>query len=424
MPKILRFSLILCLFLVVSTGIGAIGLWFYLLPKLPPIDVLKDVRFQVPLRVYARDGALIAEFGEKRRVPVKLSEVPKQMIQAVLAAEDDRFYQHPGVDWQGLLRAAIHLAKTGEKGQGGSTVTMQVARNFFLSREKTYLRKLNEILLAIKIERVLSKDDILELYLNKIYLGHRAYGVAAAAQVYYGVKIQNLGLAQLAMIAGLPKAPSRFNPVVNPDRATDRRNYVLGRMRTLGMIDEDTYQQAIEAPVTARLHGQAIEVEAPYIAEMVRDYMTENFGNEAYIAGYRVFTTSDSRLQNVANRALRNALLQYEQRHGYRGPEGYVPITDDINPEQWRKALQGVPIVGALVPALVVEIDGQSAKVFSSNHGVIDLHWEGLAWARPYIDENHRGPAPQVASDILKVGDRIRIYLGSDERWGMQSGGR
>ena len=214
------------------------GMYWHLEPQLPSVDALGEIRLQVPLRVYSSDGALLSEFGEKRRVPLELKQIPDSMIKAVLASEDDRFYEHPGVDWQGLLRAVAHLVRTGEKGPGGSTITMQVARNFFLGREKTYLRKLNEILLALKIERELSKDEILELYINKIFLGHRAYGVGAAAQVYYGKTLDELTLAQTAMIAGLPKAPSRYNPVANPSRAVSRRNYVLGRMRELEFIDQ------------------------------------------------------------------------------------------------------------------------------------------------------------------------------------------
>ncbi len=284
--------------------VGAVGLYWYLVPKLPPVDSLKDVQLQEPLRVYSRDDRLIAEFGEKRRTPLKFEQIPQRMVQAVLAAEDERFYQHPGVDWQGLTRAVVYVIRTGEKGPGGSTITMQVARNFFLGREKTYLRKINEILLALKIEKELTKDDILELYFNKIFLGHRAYGVEAAALVYYGSRLDGLSIAQTAMIAGLPKAPSRFNPIVNPERATTRRNYVLGRMRELDSISDEEFQIAIATPVTARLHGLSVEVEAPYVAEMVRVYAEALLGADAYTAGYRVYTTIDSRLQEAANQAL------------------------------------------------------------------------------------------------------------------------
>ena len=320
--KALGILVLLAVLAVVAVAIGAGGAYWYLAPKLPSADTLRDVRLQVPLRVYTRDHKLLAEFGEKRRTPLRLDEVPERLIQAFLAGEDDRFFEHPGVDWQGLTRAVVYLVRTGEKGPGGSTITMQVARNFFLSREKTYIRKLNEILLALKIEREFTKDEILELYVNKIFLGQRAYGVGAAAQVYYGRPVTELGLAQLAMIAGLPKAPSRFNPVANPKQAVVRRNYVLRRMLELGYIAQDEHDAARDAPVTAKVHGLAIEVEAPYVAEMVRARMEETYGDDACTGGgYKVYTTLDGRLQRAANAALRQALLEYDARHGYRGSE-------------------------------------------------------------------------------------------------------
>ena len=397
---------------VLGAGALAVAVWL-LSPSLPSIDVLKDVHLQTPLRVYTRDARLIAEFGEKRRVPLRLDEVPPLMVQAVLAAEDERFYQHPGVDWQGLVRAGAHLLRTGEKGPGGSTVTMQVARNFFLGREKTYERKLREILLALKIERRLSKEEILELYFNKIFFGHRAYGVGAAAAVYYGRPLAELGLAELAMVAGLPKAPSRFNPVVNPHRALARRNYVLGRMHELGFIGEEAHAQAVAAPVTAKLHGLKVEVEAPYVAEMVRAALEEDLGEEAYIGGYRAFTTIDSARQNAANRALRNGLLEYDRRHGYRGPElRLAPGT----PEGNEAALAHVPVVGALPPALVLEVDEGVVLAHAKGFGEIELPWPTLEWARPYIDENRRGPAPGSPSDVVQPGDVVRVQL-TEEGW-------
>ena len=272
--------------------------------------------------------------------PTEIEDVPLLMKQAFLAAEDDRFYHHPGVDWMAIARAAVDLLQTGAKRQGGSTITMQVARNFFLSPEKTYERKLKEIVLALKIERELSKDEILELYLNKIFLGHRAYGVGAAAQVYYGKTLDELSLAQHAMIAALPKAPSRTNPVSNPQAARDRRGYVLSRMLKLGFIDEAQFASANEQPVTASVHGQITEVSAQYVAEMVRAFMQENYPDDLYTAGYQVFTTLDSRLQNAANRALQKALSDFTRRHGYRGPEHHVEI-DEYNEEQLQSLLEG-----------------------------------------------------------------------------------
>ncbi len=411
----LIFNLLLATFFLGALAVGA-TLW-YLVPELPATESLKDIRLQTPLRVYTRDHALIAEFGEKRRKPVKIEDVPSLVTEAFLAAEDDRFYQHPGVDWQGIVRAALHLLRTGNKGQGGSTITMQVARNFFLSREKTYLRKLNEILLALKIERELSKQEILELYLNKIYLGHRAYGIGAAAEVYYGVPINRLTLPQLAMIAGLPKAPSSMNPVTAPARAIARRNYVLGRMHELGYIDQQHYDEAIKAPVTARLHAQRIEVEAPYVAEMVRTRMVKDYGDEAYTSGFTVITTLDTRRQTAAVAAQRQALLDYERRHGYRGAEARVALPEDADEPQWYSSLEGFSRIGNLEPALVIAVREKSAVVYTRRQGLLLLEWPGLSWARAYIDTNHRKPAPRNAAEILNRGDIVRVYPTSGADW-------
>jgi penicillin-binding protein 1A len=405
-------------FLVLLGGLGsllaAVGVYWYLNPKLPSIEVLKDVKLQVPLRVYSRDSTLLAEFGEKRRSPVTLAEVPGNMVYAVLASEDDRFYEHPGVDWQGITRAVVHLLRTGEKGPGGSTITMQVARNFFLSREKTYVRKLNEILLALKIERELSKDEILELYLNKIFLGHRAYGVGAAAQVYYGKPLDQLDLPQLAMIAGLPKAPSRFNPVVNPERALARRNYVLGRMRELDFITQAEYETAVRAPVSASVYGLKAELDAPYVAEMARVYMEEKLGEEAYTGGYRVYTTLDTRLQLAAGHALRQALLAYDRRHGFRGPE--LELDPELELEAVEKAITDIPEVGGLKPAVVLSVGEQSVSALVKGTGEVEIPWTGLEWARRHLDENRLGPELKRADEILSKGDVIRVEF-KEEGW-------
>ncbi len=392
---------------LVLLGVFSIAaiLWF-LLPGLPSIETLKDMHLQVPLRVYSADNSLIAEFGEKRRIPVQLEDVPDQMIEAFLAAEDDNFYNHPGVDWQSIARAALHVLKTGEKTQGGSTITMQVARNFFLTREKTYLRKLNEILLALKIERELSKDQILGLYLNKIYLGNRAYGVGAAAQVYFGRTLDELTLPQIAMIAGLPKAPSALNPLLNPEGATARRNYVLRRMYSLSLVDDAEYNDAIKAPLTAKQHGRAIQLEAPYVAEMVRVHLTQKHGDHAYTSGYRVFTTIHDRLQRTADEALRNNLINYSERHGYRGPEA-----------SGDNALRGSRVLGTLYPAAVTKVDTRTIDVNIKGIGPARIEWSGLSWARPFQTENSRGPAPSTAHDIVKPGDIIRVRRDEDGNW-------
>ena len=408
-------SLFKALAVVIIIGVAASS--FYIASNLPEIDMLRDVRMQVPLRVYSQDGSLIGEFGEKRRVPVLIDEVPEQLIQAFIEAEDDRFYAHPGVDWQGLLRAAISLVRTGEKRQGGSTITMQVARNFFLSREKTYMRKLNEIFLAIKIERELTKNEILELYLNKIYLGQRAYGVGAAAQVYYGTGITGLNLAQHATLAGLPKAPSRTNPVTSPEQAVQRRSYVLRRMLELGYIDHARFQAADNAPVTASLHSPSIDLEAPYVAEMVRKHLVEQYGDSAYSAGYVVTTTIRDTLQVAANRALNRALLQYDERHGYRGPEQHYELTPGMTGDGWDQLLAAHSAIAGLLPALIIDERGFAASAWVQGIGRIELDWDSLGWARRYINENVRGPAPRNTGEVVSVGDIVRVREDSDGNW-------
>jgi penicillin-binding protein 1A len=397
---------------------GMVAGYVYLAPQLPSVDTLREVQLQVPLRVYTRDGRLIAEFGEKRRSPVAIEDVPDEMVKAFLAAEDDRFFQHPGVDYQGLTRAALNLARTGERAQGGSTITMQVARNFFLTREKTYLRKINEILLAFKIENELSKLEILELYLNKIYLGSRAYGVRAAAQVYYGADLDELSIAQIAMIAGLPKAPSVSNPLANPARAMGRRNYVLARMHSLGWIDDAQYRQALAEPDSARLHALAPEVHAPHVAEMVRAEVVQRFGEEeAYTAGLRVFTTIDARAQGAANAALRAGLLAYDERHGYRGPEARFDLAAHADEAAWESLLGGQRPVGGLLPGLITAVEERGAEVYLRGGEIATLGWEALSWARPFITENRQGPAPQSATDVVQPGDLVRLQALPEGGW-------
>ena len=405
----LRFSFYCLLLVLVLCLAGAGGVMWYILPQLPPVESLKDVRLQTPLKVYSSDGKLIAEFGEKRRNPVRINEVPPLLKQAFIASEDDRFYEHPGVDWMAIVRAVVGLVSTHEKKQGGSTITMQVARNFFLSPEKTYERKLKEVVLACVIERELSKDDILELYLNKIFLGHRAYGVGAAAQVYYGITLDKLDLAQMAMIAGLPKAPSRNNPITDPDAARDRRTYVLGRMLKLGYIDQTQYSAAVDAPVNAQWHGQAVEVPAPHIAEMVRDFMLDKYGDAAYTSGFRVFTTLPSHLQNGASDALRTGLFDYDRRHGYRGPEAKVALAPQEDTAAWHKILTKYPESAGLAPAVVLTVQDRQVVAFHDSAGVITLPWEGLGWARKYLSEDGVGAAPAKAADLVQRGDIIRV---------------
>ena len=382
----------------------AVGGYFYLNPKLPSIEGLSDVQLQVPLRIYSSDGSLMGEFGEKRRSPKKLDEIPERMQQAFLSAEDDRFFEHPGVDYQGIMRAAFHLVMTGQRGQGGSTITMQLARNFYLSSEKTYLRKLNEILLALKIERELDKERILELYLNKIYLGNRSYGVAAAAQIYYGLGLDELSLAQTAMIAGLPKAPSTYNPIINPERATIRRNYVLSRMHKLEFITALEFDESRSAPVTAVRHRSALGVHAPYVNEMVRAEIVRQFGDEAYVRGLKVYTTVDKRLQQAANDSLWNGLVAYDKRHGYRGIIRHVELSqDDIDQAIASQMPAGVAeenLQDEVVDGVLTDVAAESIVV---DEGLIEDHQSELM----KVLENDRNYGRFVPALILSVTDGV-----------------
>ncbi|NOY65964.1 MAG: PBP1A family penicillin-binding protein, partial [Gammaproteobacteria bacterium] len=415
--KALRIFLAVIFTAATASVIVIAAAYFYLAPGLPEIETLKDVKLTLPLRVYARDGGLIAEFGKERRTPVRYSNVPDLMIKAFLAAEDDRFFEHPGVDYQGLIRAALHLIKTGEKGQGGSTITMQVARNFFLSREKTFLRKFNEIFLSLKIEREIGKEEILELYLNVIYLGHRSYGVQAASQVYYGKNVHELNLAEIAMIAGLPKAPSRYNPIVNPQRALLRRNYVLGRMKMLNFISESQYNDALNTSVVASLHGLQLQVEAPYVAEMVRSRMLAEYGSEIYTRGFRVYTTIDSSSQKAANHALRKSLLDYDKRHGFRGVERNFVNILELGYEQWDQTLRDIPVIGGLVPGIVEVVEEKDVYIYLGKGKNTKLNLDDMQWARLFIDENKRGPALKAVTDFLKPGDLVRLQKTKDKKW-------
>jgi penicillin-binding protein 1A len=407
---------LLTAFLVLALITAAV-VYFFLAPKLPDTQTLKQIQLQIPLRIYSSEGKLMAEFGEKRRIPVEYQDIPPQMIQAFLAAEDDRFYDHPGVDYQGILRAVYALLTTGEKTQGGSTITMQVARNYFLSNEKTYLRKLNEIILALEMEQVLSKEEILTLYLNKIYLGNRAYGVGAAANVYYGKPVNELSLPEMAMIAGLPKAPSRYNPVVNPERAKIRRNYVLRRMWEVGYINEQDYQEASQAPVTATYHGREIQVYAPYVAEMVRTQLIEQFGEAIYTSGFNVYTTIRSEHQQAANHALQTALLEYDRRHGYRGPIARVELEDDLSEDLLAEKLASFDKIGPLSPAVVTEANDESATIFIKKHGFETLSLDTMKWAQKKLSTNSRGPKPEKVTDVLQAGDVIRVENRDGNGW-------
>lgn len=400
--KLIIVSLLLCTVIVV-------GVLYYMEYELPDIDALNTVQLQVPLQIFSQDKKLIATFGEKRRIPIPYSQIPKPLIQAVLATEDQRYFQHAGIDLPGLGRAAVQLILTGKKLQGGSTITMQVARSFYLTRHKTFGRKLREILLAIKIEHKLTKEKILELYLNKIFFGNRAYGVGAAAEIYYGKHLNELSIDQYAMLAGIPKAPSTLNPLANTQAAKRRRDHVLSRMHEQEYIDDETYQKAIAAPLNASYHDLQTEVKAPHAAELVREQLERMYGDSIYTDGFKVYTTINSKMQTIANKAVRDNLLAYDQRHGYRGAVTNLGIPSFDNMEQWQTALQKIPVLNGLEPAAVFEITDKTVSVLRANGDLTVIPWEGLSWARKQINADYLGARPKHANQIVKLGDVVRI---------------
>ena len=383
-------------------------LYIYLESQLPNIDSLKTVQLQVPLRIYTQEGLLIQEYGEMRRIPVTYDEIPQTLVHALVATEDQRFFDHPGVDVLGLARATIRMIQTGTKSQGGSTITMQVARSFFLNSKKTFLRKFNEILLAIKIDRELSKEKILELYLNKIYLGNRAYGVGAAAGIYYGKTLKELDLGEMAMIAGLPQAPSAHNPIANPVAAKKRRDHVLQRLYEEKYITKEEYQTAVEKPIASKFHGNNVEVNAPYVAEMIRQSLYEHFGPDAYTKGYKVYTTIKSPLQLTANQSVESNLLAYDRRHGYRGPVAKIKMLDQ-SPLALHKQLSQYPIVNDLEPAIILNVTPQEATAINRQGETITIPWKGLSWARPPVNKGWVGKAPTEAKQVVSVGDVVYV---------------
>lgn len=388
--------------LITLVAFGGLA-YYYLDSQLPDVEALKSVHLPVPLRVYTSDGQLLSEFGELRREPVRLNQIPPLLIKAILATEDQRFFEHPGIDIYGLVRAAGELIVTGTRAQGGSTITMQVARNFYLTRKKTFMRKITEIMLSLKIEREFTKEQILELYLNKIYLGNRAYGVAAAAQIYFGKRLDQLTLAEMATIAGLPKAPSTINPIANPIAAKQRRDHVLARMYDESYINKQQCEEAINTPIRSDFHGESIPVTAPYVAEMVRDMMVTSYGEDAYTKGYNVYTTIDNEQQQAANQALRNALLAYDRRHGYRGPEANLGRVNPKKPNAWLTALLQMPVINGLRPAAITSLSDKTVTASLNDGTPITISSQGLAWARI-----------KSLNKTFKIGDVIRVQKLND----------
>ncbi|OZB06887.1 MAG: penicillin-sensitive transpeptidase [Idiomarina sp. 34-48-12] len=410
--KIFKWVLGVGVALVILGSIAVVGLYFYWEDDLPSVAELKEVRLKTPMQVYSSDGEMIAQFGEIRRIPLKLEDIPQPLINAFLATEDQRFYDHFGIDPIGVARAFALLISTGEIQGGGSTITQQLARNFYLSFEQTWTRKIKEAFISLRMEKELSKDEILELYLNKITFGHRAHGVGAAAQVYYGKDVQDLTLAQMAMIAGLPKAPSTMNPISNPERARERRAVVLGRMLDENVISEAEYQTALAEPIDTRLHGAEVTMSAPYLAEMVRADMVARYGEDAaYNSGFKVYTTVNAKQQRAAQRAVQLNLHGYDERHGYRGAEQVLwqPEEEAWELDAIREFLRNQESIGLTVPAVVLSVSEQTAQVLTASGEPRELPWSGLAWARPYMHADRQGPAPQVAAEVLAPGQLIRV---------------
>src|SRR3990167_5031666 len=410
--RLVRFFCWSCVAAFCGLLLSFSGAFLYLSPSLPSVESLRSIQLQIPLRVYSSDAKLIAEFGEMRRSPIAFADIPEDFISALLAAEDDNFANHYGVDLTSLMRAATQILKSGQIQSGGSTITMQVAKNFFLTSERSFSRKITEILLALQIERELSKNEILELYVNKIYLGNRAYGIEAASHVYYGKPISEISLAQMAMIAGLPKAPSRFNPLINPSRAMERRGWILGRIYSLGRMEHRRYEEALAEPINVSYHVPRPELDAPYVAEMARAEMVGRYGSDAYTEGFNVTTTVPSDLQQAANRAVREGLIDYDQRHGYRGPEKRLP---DMSREDWLISLNKLSSLGGLEPAIVTAVENSGILVLTRTGEETAVAWDSMKWARPFLHTNSIGPRPQRPGDVVQVGDLIRVQRQDDD---------
>jgi penicillin-binding protein 1A len=417
--KFVKYLLILAVCCILLGAGTVYGLYKYIEPQLPDVNTLKDVRLQTPMQVYSADGDLIAQYGEKRRVPLTLQQMPPELIKAFIATEDSRFYEHHGVDPVGIFRAASIALMSGHASQGASTITQQLARNFFLSPERTLMRKIKEAFLAIRIEQLLSKDEILELYLNKIYLGYRAYGVGAAAQVYFGKPINQLSLSEMAMIAGLPKAPSTFNPLYSHTRALARRNVVLARMLDQNYITQQQYNEARNSPLTASYHGPEIAFSAPYLSEMVRQEMVKRYGDKAYEDGYKVYTTVTRHLQEAAQQAVRNNVMAYDMRHGYRGPTNVLWKVGEASWDQTRiqNALKNLPTYGPLNAAVITSASADHATAMLKDGSSVTLNMAGVRWARAYKSDTLQGPTPRSVTQVLQTGQQIWVRKVNDDWW-------
>jgi penicillin-binding protein 1A len=427
--KLIR-ALIVMLGLSAISGVGVtagiIGAYYYVQPGLPPAETIRDIPLQIPLRIFSRDGYLISEIGERRRILVTYDELPQHVVDAFVAAEDQRFFVHPGIDYRGIVRAFVQLAMTGDISSGGSTLTQQLARDYFLTREQKFTRKLREAFLAYKIEQEFTKEQIMALFLNKMFFGQRAYGVAAAAQVYFNKDLADINAAEAATLAGVLPAPSRYNPVYSAANAEMRRGYVLGRMHDLGYIDDDAYDEAMTWEMTSRLYGAAVELNAPYVAEMVRSEMLKRYGEGTYTDGYQVVTALDSRLQKAANYSLRNGLLEFTRRRGYRGPITAVDLSDEILATPFTEWPIGIREMleqyapGGLSVALVTAVhENNTASIILRGGKTDTLPWSGMRWANPFINRDTFAPAPETAAEVLAPGDLIYVMPTTKGTWAL-----
>ncbi len=403
-----------CVMLITLLGVYAYACTYvYLQPSLPTSAQMRNVALKVPLRIYTSTGDLIAQIGAQQRTPVRYDQIPTVVRDAFLAAEDHRFFQESGISLVSIARAALIDLIAGKKVQGGSTITMQAARNVFLTLDKTFRRKLQESFVTYEMDHEFTKQEIFQLYLNVIFFGQRSYGVAAAAQTYFGKSLDQLTVAEAATLAGIPQAPSLYNPIIHPHLAAARRRYVLQRMLDLGYIDAATAQAADDTPVDASAHAPHVDVNAPYVAEMVRQQMEQWYGPAAETAGYRVYTTIDGRLQDLANRAVQLGLLEYDRQQGYRGPIGRTVLAAGATAAQLEQLVDEYTPIGMLSPAVVVKLGTQDAEVYVRSRGFADIDWSGLSWARKSSGEYAQGPAPKTAADVLARGDVV--YVVADE---------
>lgn len=455
--KVVKNLILLALAAASFGGVVAFATVLYYWPglhdevaQLQDVEALLSEQLEIPMRIYTSEGQLIQEFGEHRRTRIRYEDIPRRYLDALLAAEDASYYDHPGVDVRGLMRATVQLMDTGQIQSGGSTITMQVARNYLLTRDRTFARKIREILLSLRMEQLLTKQEIMELYVNKIYLGNRAYGIVAASEVYYGAPLHELNLAQIAMIAGLPKAPSAYNPLANPRRALIRRNWILSRMYALGKIDDAGFELALRAPVTARFHPPHRDVEAPYVAESARIFALEKFGDQAYTRGLNVYTSIQAKQQEAANQAINQGILDYDQRRGWRGVErSNIPLHQEeesletdalaqLEAEQsggleqvrqalsdpraerlqqeygddfshWLRELDATPVYGRLQPAIVMASEEDRIQVLRRGGEVVDLPAEAFAWAGRYRSPFWKEPDPLPGHRLASRGDLIRL---------------